>query len=109
MALDAKTKKLLNDFSLSQVALNDREKPFPSSALKLGDLLEEAMNAQIEADLTQLEIDVQTAQATAEDAENQAYTAVDLHWADADPATLKEAIDRLAAAVYALQSNNEIA
>lgn len=52
MALDAKTKQLLNDFSKSQIALNDISKPAATSGIQLGDLIDEAMNAQIEADLS---------------------------------------------------------
>lgn len=40
---------------------------------------------------------------------NVSYTpSTDAHWADPNPTTVKSALDRLAAAVYALQSNTEI-
>lgn len=40
---------------------------------------------------------------------NVSYTpSTDAHWADPNPSTVKSALDRLAAAVYALQSNTEI-
>jgi hypothetical protein len=91
MALTAKEKELLNKFSLSQPALNDETKPYPASAIKLGDLLEEAMATEVAG------------------AENAAYTpATSGNW-DGDPATLKEAIDRLAAAVYTLDTDTPIA
>ena len=41
--------------------------------------------------------------------DNISYTpSTDAHWADPNPTTVKSALDRLAAAVYALQSNTEI-
>jgi len=45
MALDTKTKELLNKFADSQVALNDRDKPRGSSEIQLGTLLDEAHGA----------------------------------------------------------------
>ena len=42
MALETKTKELLNKFADSQPALNDRDKPFGQSQIKLGDLLDQA-------------------------------------------------------------------
>jgi len=114
MALDPKVKKLLNDFSKSQPALQLVGEPAATAGVQLGDLLEEGINP----DLTQLEQDVVDAQAdatqalqdaadalaAAQDAENQAYSAagaVGVVWDTAAPATIKEALDRIAAALAA--------
>lgn len=109
----ASVKALLNKFSLSQPALNDRSKPFPSSAIQLGDVIDAAQSeAQGSAD------DAEAAQVAAEAARDAAegfrdeaetfkdeaeaaatYTAgTPADWAGAAPTTVSEALDRLAAA-----------
>jgi hypothetical protein len=85
MALDAKVKKLLNDFSKSQPALNETGKPAAISGLKIGDLIEEAMDA------------ADSAAAAAAAAEAYAAT-TPADWAGSAPTSVAEAIDRLAAA-----------
>jgi hypothetical protein len=62
----------------------------------------EAATTAAQGDATQALTDASTAQSTAEDAENQAYTANGADWTDADPTTLKQAVDRLATAVAGL-------
>lgn len=60
MAISKKQKELLNLLALSQPALNDSEKPFPESSLKLGDLID-SMQSEIDtlkADLAALELRV---------------------------------------------------
>lgn len=129
MALDSVIKKLLNDFADSQPALRYPGKPLGTSNIQLGDLLEDALSEsaseasyapttagdwtpapttvsgaldQLADRVKTLESDVATAQSTAEDAENQVYTAgTPGDWATAAPVTLKEAVDRIAAALAA--------
>lgn len=48
MAITSKQKDSLNLLAKSQPALNDAEKPFPESALKLGDLISE-MQSEIDS------------------------------------------------------------
>ena len=78
--------------------------PAPTNAgTALDQLAARVSTAQ--ADATQGIGDAATAQSTAEDAQNQLYSpAVGANWVDADPVTLKEAVDRLAAAVQGLLS-----
>lgn len=79
MALDAKVQKLLNDFSKSQPALNLKGVPAAKSGVKLGDLIAASM-----------------------DAANSSYTAATpANWTGLDPATVKDALDRVAAALVA--------
>lgn len=126
MALDPKVKKLLNDFSKSQPALQLTGEPAATAGIQLGDLLEEGINPDLtqleqdvidaQADATQALQDASTAQgdatqalqdaadalAAAEDAESQVYSAagaVGVVWDTATPATIKEALDRIAAAL----------
>lgn len=55
--LDPKVKKLLNDFSLTQIALQDSGKGYPESAIKLGDIIDAilATQADHESRITALE------------------------------------------------------
>lgn len=106
MALDSTIKELLNKFADSQPALRIPGQPLGSSNIMLGDLLEEALDGGTAVDQTarddasQALTDAATAQSTAEDAENQAYTAgTPGDWATSAPTSLKAAIDRLASAL----------
>jgi hypothetical protein len=82
MTLDPKIKELLNKFADTQPALRLPEQPLEKSNIFLGDLLEQAVNAQ-----------------------NQEFTAGTVgDWDTSAPATIKEALDRLASAVQGLLS-----
>jgi len=119
MALDSRIKELLNKFADSMPALRIPGEPLASSNPMLGDIMEEALDggtaidqtardaaSDAQDDATQALTDAATAQSTAEDAENQAYTAgTPGDWATTAPATLKAAVDRLAAAVEGLLTN----
>jgi hypothetical protein len=76
MALSATVVKMLNDFADSQPALRISGLPLGQSNPKLGDAL------------------------AAADLESKAYVAADAaDWSNDAPATVKEALDRLAAAL----------
>lgn len=92
MALDPKVKDLLNKFAESMPALRLPGEPLEKSNPKIGDLLEIAIDGGTAVD--------QTARDLALDAESQAYTAADaLDWSSNAPATIKAALDRIAAAL----------
>lgn len=116
MALSAELTKLLNDFADSQPALRLSGQPFGLSNPKLGDALNaefvaaagssSAAAAAASAAAAALSAtDAQTAQTAAEAAQAAAeaaaaYTpAVTANWTGADPTTVAEALDRIAAAL----------
>ncbi|CAB5220625.1 hypothetical protein UFOVP244_14 [uncultured Caudovirales phage] len=85
MSMTASIKALLNNFSKSQPALNEPGKPSAVSGVKLGDLIEQAETSAV--------------------AKAAAYTPANpANWGASAPATVGEALDKLAAAVKALQA-----
>ncbi|MEM4379610.1 MAG: hypothetical protein QXL01_02855 [Thermoplasmatales archaeon] len=97
MALDSRIKELLNKFADSQPALRFPGEPLGSSNPMLGSVIKEVSDTA-----TSALANAATAQSTAENAENQAYTAgTPADWAVSAPTTLKAAIDRIASALAA--------
>ena len=84
MSMSASIKALLNKFAASQPALQQPGQPAGEGGVKLGDLIEQA-----------------EASAASKAAEYTPATAAD--WGAPAPTTVKEALDKLAAAVKALQ------
>lgn len=130
MALDPKIVKMLNDYADSQPALRLPAEPHGSSNPKLGTALDEAIDATVAGDagttsyepdedtdwspapatvgaaLDQLAARLTTNEQLAADPESQAYTAGDANdWDTAAPASIKEALDRMADAVAGLLTN----
>jgi hypothetical protein len=92
MALDKKIKKLLNDMADSMPALRLPDEPYEKSNPKLGDVLEDEIYGGNAVD--------QTARDLANTAQNRAYTpAVLANWSGTAPTSIKNALDRIAAAL----------
>ena len=81
MSLSTAIRSLLNKFADTQIALRLADKPLESSNPQLGDAIGSALDAAATSPGT-------------------SYTpAATLNWTGADPTTVQEALDRIAAAI----------